>query len=104
MVVNWRRVPADSAAKPASPFHPATSHIPPKPPTPMSNNEGWVHEQIQGAPLRLAVCARVCIYVCGGNGGLKKSRIVHTDDLDLDLDRICFSLSTRPGPSSTPRL
>lgn len=34
------------------PPHPA-SH--PKPPTPMSNNEGWVHEQIQGAPLGLAV-------------------------------------------------
>lgn len=46
----------------------------------MSNNEGWVHEQIQGAPLRLAVFVRVCIYVCGGNGGLKKSRIVHADD------------------------
>lgn len=33
----------------------------------MSNNEGWVHGQIQGAPSGLGVC----VYMCGGVWGVE---------------------------------
>lgn len=68
-VVGCKRVRLTKLQKPASPLippHPPsriphpTSHIPPKPPTPMSNSEGWVHEQIHDAPLGPVVCACVC--------------------------------------------